>query len=290
MKHFLYILLLCVFVSCKQTKEPTKISEVQPSKLIALFKASNSNYPSISVHRGGKGLVNYPENALETLKYVNDSIVAVYEIDVAQTKDGQLVLLHDNSIDRTTTGSGKLADLTYNELMQFNLKDDHGNETSFKIPLFSEVLEWSVKHNVILTVDIKKTVSQETVINAIKAAKAEDVSIIITYNVEQAMVAYKLAPELLLSVSARNNDEFDRLLAAEIPRNNMLAFTGTRLSEASLFKRLHDNNIVCVLGTLGNLDKSAEAKGDALYRKWKENGVDIIATDRPFEAFKAINN
>ncbi len=70
----------------------------------------------------------------------------------------------------------------------------------------------------------------------------------------------------------------------------MLAFTGTRLSDASLFKRLHDNNIVCMLGTLGNLDKSAEAKGDELYREWKEIGVDIMATDRPFEAFNAINN
>lgn len=289
MKYFLLILTLFVFVSCKQTKEPTQISEVQSSKLIERFKASNSDYPNISVHRGGKGLVNYPENALETLKYVNDSIVAVYEIDIAQTKDGQLVLLHDNSIDRTTTGSGKVGELTYSELKQFNLKDDHGNETTFKIPLFSDVLTWSVKNNVILNIDIKKTVSQETVVKAIRAAKAEDISIIITYNVEEAKTAYNLAPDLLLSVSARNNDEFDRLLAAGIPTKSMLAFTGTRLSDESLFKRLHDNNIVCVLGTLGNLDKSAAAKGDKLYLLWKGQGADILATDRPFEAFKAIN-
>ncbi|SDH28636.1 glycerophosphodiester phosphodiesterase family protein [Winogradskyella thalassocola] len=289
MKYFLLIFTFCALMSCKQSTESTNISEVQPSKLIALFKASNSGYPNISVHRGGKGLVNYPENGLETLKYVNDSIVAVYEVDVAQTKDGQLVLLHDKTIDRTTTGSGKVDELTYDELEQFNLVDDYGNETTFKIPLFSNVLEWCVKHNVILTVDIKKTVSQKVVIDAIKAAKAEDHSIIITYDVEQAVSAYQLAPQLLLSVSARNNDEFERLLDAKIPTENMLAFTGTRLSEESFFKKLHDNNIVCMLGTLGNLDKSAAAKGDTLYRQWKEKGVDIIATDRPFEAFKAIN-
>ena len=44
-----------------------------------------------------------------------------------------------------------------------------------------------------------------------------------------------------------------------------------------------------MLGTLGNLDKSAEVKGEKLYLKWKEDGVDIMATDRPFEAFNAIN-
>ncbi|MBF8149279.1 glycerophosphodiester phosphodiesterase family protein [Winogradskyella sp. F6397] len=290
MKHFLYLLTFCAFICCKNTPTTDNVSEVQPSKLVSLFKASNSDYPNISVHRGGKGLVNYPENSLETLKYVNDSIVAVYEIDVAQTKDGQLVLLHDNSIDRTTTGSGKVNELTYNELKKFNLKDDYGNVTTFKIPLFSEVLNWSVKNNVIITVDIKKSVSHDVVIEAIRKAKAEDVSVIITYDVKEAKTAYQLAPELLISVPARNNDEFDRLLDAGIPTKNMLAFTGTRLSEASLYKTLHDNNIVCMLGTLGNLDKSAEARGDELYVQWKENGADIIATDRPFEAFKAINN
>ena len=290
MKYFLLIFTFCTFISCKQSTETVTSSEIRPSKLISLFKASNSNYPNISVHRGGKGLKNYPENSLETLKYVNDSILAVYEVDVAQTKDRQLVLLHDKTIDRTTTGTGKVDDFTYNELKQFNLVDDHGNETTFKIPLFSDVLAWCVKNNVILTVDIKKTVSQEVVIDAIKSANAEDNSIIITYNVQEARLAYQLAPELLLSVSARNNEEFERLLNAKIPTENMLAFTGTRLSESSLYQRLHDNNIVCMLGTLGNLDKSAAAKGETLYRQWKEKGVDIMATDRPFEAFKAINN
>ena len=289
MKYFLLIFLICASVSCKQSQDQLNTTEVQNSKLLELFKASKTNYPNISVHRGGKGLVNYPENCLETLKYINDSILAIYEIDVAQTKDGKLVLLHDKSIDRTTTGSGKVDALTYAELKIFNLKDDYGNKTNFKIPLFSDVLKWCVKNNVILTIDIKRSVSQESVINAIREAKAEDISIIITYDVAQAKTAYKLAPDLLLSVSARNNEEFDRLLKAEIPTKNMLAFTGTRLSDASLFERLHAEDIVCMLGTLGNLDKSAEAKGDDLYVKWKENGADIMATDRPFEAFKALN-
>ncbi|QNK78697.1 glycerophosphodiester phosphodiesterase family protein [Winogradskyella sp. PAMC22761] len=289
MKYFFLIFVSFSFFSCENLTAQKKTSEIQYSKLIKVFKASENNYPNISVHRGGKGLINYPENSLEVLKYVNDSILAIYEIDVAQTKDGHLVLMHDNSIDRTTTGSGKVSDLTYNELLKFNMVDDYGNETKFKIPLFSEVLTWSKKNNVILTVDIKPSVSPEVVINAIRKAKAEDICIIITYDVEEAKIAYKLAPDLLISVSARNNDEFDRLLEAKIPTKNMLAFTGTRLSDVSLFKRLHDYNIVCMLGTIGNLDKSAEAKGEELYAKWKEMGIDIIATDRPFAAFSTIN-
>jgi glycerophosphoryl diester phosphodiesterase len=289
MKRLLLLVLTLTILGCKDPKVSTGLAKPQ-SKLIEIFKASNSNYPNISVHRGGKGLENYPENCLETLEYVNDSITAIYEIDVAQTRDGQLVLLHDNSIDRTTTGTGLVKDFTYEELRGFSLVDDFGNETSFKIPLFSSVLEWSKANNVILTIDIKRSVSQAIVVEAIRDAKAEDISVIITYDVEQAEMAYKRAPDLLLSVSARNNDEYNRLLEAKIPTENMLAFTGTRLSDSALFQRLHNDDIVCMLGTLGNLDKQAAAKGNDLYKKWKDLGVDVFATDRPFEAYNALNN
>ncbi|MEM9681327.1 MAG: glycerophosphodiester phosphodiesterase family protein [Bacteroidota bacterium] len=276
---------LLFFTSCKNEKQTI----TEQSKLITLFKASRSGYPNISVHRGGKGLMGFPENCLEAIKYVNDSISAIFEIDVAQTKDGKLVLMHDNSIDRTTNGSGSVKNMTYNELRDYNLIDDFGNETTFKIPLFSKVLEWGKANNVVLTVDIKRSVSQESVIKAIREAGAEDVSIIITYDVAQAQSAYTLAPELLLSVTARNQEELDRLLQSGIPTKNMLAFTGTRLSDASLYQSLHEKDIVCILGALGNLDRQAQSRGDHMYMRWYELGADILATDRPFVAYKAIN-
>lgn len=288
MKQVIIFFLLISFLACKESNRYDNDFATNKSKLVEVFKVSNDNYPNISVHRGGKGLLNYPENCLETIQYINDSISAMYEVDVGQTKDGKLVLMHDNSIDRTTTGSGLVKKMTYNKLREFNLIDDFGNKTDFKIPLFSEVLKWCKRKNVILTVDLKRSVSQETIIKAIRSAKAEDVCIIITYDVPQAKAANKLAPDLLLSVSARNNDEFDRLLQAEIPVQNMLAFTGTRLSEPSLYGRLHAEGIVCMLGTFGNLDRQAEARGNKLYKTWQNKGVDILATDRPFEAFNSI--
>jgi glycerophosphoryl diester phosphodiesterase len=280
---------LCIVICFLGCKNETVLNE-KVSKPITEFRFSNNKAPLVSVHRGGKGLKNYPENTLETLQYVNDSINAIYEIDVAKTKDGVLVLMHDNSIDRTTTGTGLVSNLTAKELNAFYLIDDYGNETKFKTPLFSDVLKWSKANNVILTVDIKRSVPQEEVIAAINAEHAENSSIIITYNLEQARSAYRLAPELLLSVSARNVEELNRLLNSEIPTKNMLAFTGTRLSDRSLFKKLHDEDILCMLGTLGNLDKQAKAKGNNLYNKWLDDGIDIIATDRPFAVAKAIKN
>ena len=275
-------------MGCKESEKTNSATNSVDSKLITLFKASNNSYPKISVHRGGKGLRNYPENCLETIKYVRDSINAVFEIDVAQTKDGRLVLLHDNTLERTTTGSGLVKNLTYTALAKFSLVDDYGKKTNFKIPLLSEVLKWCKENNVILTIDVKRGVSLKDIVDSIKKANAEDISIIITYNVEQAKLVYQLAPELLMSVSARNNDEFNRLIKAGIPTKNMLAFTGTRLSKKSLYNKLHANNIVCMLGTLGNLDERAKARGNELYLEWLDLGVDMLATDRPFAVNKTI--
>lgn len=287
MKKIYFILLIGLIVSCKHEKEGDN-SNKSDSKLIQTFEFSSESSPIISVHRGGKSLVNYPENCLETLQYINDSIEAIYEIDVAKTKDEVLVLMHDNTLDRTTTGTDRLTNYTYQELQQFNLVDEFGNETNFKIPTFKEVLLWAKNNKVVLTIDIKRSVAIKNVIAIIRETKAEAISIIITYDIEQAEAAYKLAPDLLLSVSGRNMKEFNRLLASGIPTKNMLVFTGTRLSPDSLYTQIHDKGVKTILGTLGNLDKQAKARGDHLYNQWIAKGIDVIATDRPFDVAKVL--
>lgn len=288
MKHSLLIFTIVCFFSCKKQVVDTLLLTKNDSALLEVFKYSPNSKPIISVHRGGKGIVNYPENCLETLEYINDSIHGIYEIDVAQTKDGILVLMHDNTLERTTTGTDKLTNYTFSQLQQFNLVDDFGNETAFKIPSFKAVLLWAKANNIILTVDVKRSVAIKDVIAIIREVKAEDIAIVITYNMDQAKAAYALAPELLLSVSARNMKEFSRLLESDIPTKNMLAFTGTRLSPDSLFTNIHNKGIKTILGTLGNLDKQANARGDHLYKEWIAKGIDLIATDRPFAVAKVL--
>jgi len=283
-----YLVAICFAMCVFTCKTNTRTEDAKESFLLSTFRFTTNNAPQISVHRGGKGIKGYPENCLETLKLVNDSISGIFEIDIAKTKDGKLVLMHDNTIDRTTTGSGLIKNRTYNELLGFDLVDDFGDATRFKVPLFSEVLKWSKANNVVLSVDIKRSVPQEDVLKLIQQMDVQNQVIVITYSIEQAQDAYRLAPEMMLSVSARNDTEFDRLLNSGIPTKNMIAFTGTRLSNPSLYKRLHDNDILTILGTLGNLDKRAKARGDNLYNEWLQLGADILATDRPFAVAKAL--
>ncbi|MFD2550995.1 glycerophosphodiester phosphodiesterase family protein [Bizionia sediminis] len=288
-----YLLIIGTFIlcSCQHTTKQSRQQQAPKlvnSTLLETLKYQPHATPIISVHRGGVGLPNYPENCLETMQYVHDSIVAVFEIDIAKTKDNVLVLMHDNSLERTTTGTGKLANYNYQELQAFYLKDDFGQITNFKIPTFQAVLKWAVANQAILTVDIKRGVDVAQVIHAIRTLKAENNSVIITYDVAQSKKAHQLAPELLLSVSARNQQELDWLLESNIPTKNMLAFTGTRLSDTSLYRNIHTQGIKTMLGTLGNLDKQAASKGDSLYVTWHKMGIDMFATDRPFEAASAL--
>ncbi|MFC7443879.1 Glycerophosphoryl diester phosphodiesterase [Mesoflavibacter sp. HG96] len=292
LNKILLVVILLLGYSCKQNNSTasTQVNPKSKSILLEKFAYTKSDTTIISVHRGGKGLKNYPENCLETIKYIKDSINAIFEIDIAQTKDSILVLMHDNSLDRTTTGTGKLTNYTYKELQNYNLVDDFGNITNYKIPTLTSVLEFAKTHNIVLTLDKKRSVDYSAIVKLIDQLQAQDQVVLITYDIKQATQAYQLAPNLLLSVSARNSNELDWLLNSKIPTQNMLAFTGTRLSSDSLYQAIHKIGVKTILGTLGNLDKQAQAKSDTLYKYWKSKGIDVIATDRPFEVAKALQN
>ena len=84
---------------------------------------------------------SYPENSLDAIKSIMKMGGDVVEIDVQRTKDGVLILMHDGTLDRTSTGKGKIADFTWKELRQLRLKDAQGNPTRHKIPTLEQVLK-----------------------------------------------------------------------------------------------------------------------------------------------------
>lgn len=248
----------------------------------------NSEKGLISAHRAGKGLRNYPENALETIQHLHAKGIVVFEIDIIGTADDELMLFHDDHLERLTNGTGKIQGLSSAQLQEYLLVDDFDNYTKIKIPFLRDVLDWGFKNNVYYMIDFKRSANYEKTIALIRDYGMENQCILISYNNAQATKLHKLAPEMLISVSARNLSELDRILSTGIPQEKMVAFTGTRLSEQSLYDRLNEMGIPVILGTLGNLDNMAAARGDHLYKEWRDRGVHIFATDRPMDAFNAL--
>ena len=251
------------------------------------FKWRADRKPMVSAHRGGP-TVGFPENALETFDYVLSHTPAIIEFDVELTKDSVLILMHDNTLSRTTSGYGKVSDHTWEEIRQLRLRDPDGNLTDYRVPTLKEALAWS-KGKTILTVDVKQNVPFELVVKEIEATATVPNAAVITYNIEDAKKVHALNPYLMLSVTIRNIEEMERVETSGIPWQNIIAFTGLSERNPEFNKQLHQRGVFTILGVLGNLDKKAVVRGDELYIEYVNNGADILATDRPIEAGKILN-
>lgn len=96
----------------------------------------------IMAHRGNTGKSSIPENSVAAIEEcVKSGAVDVVEIDPRVTKDGKIIIMHDDSIDRTTNGTGKVADLTYSQIQQYFLKLADGTITKHKVPTLEEILK-----------------------------------------------------------------------------------------------------------------------------------------------------
>lgn len=238
--------------------------------------------PLISAHRGGPE-PGFPENAIETFERSASKQPLVIECDIALSKDSVLVMMHDDKLDRTTSGKGLLSNHTLKELRSLYLKDNEGKKTVFRIPTLDEVLKWG-RGKVIFTLDIKRGVPLDLVIDAVKRNAAAPYTVIITYSASQAAQVHQIAPELMISASIKTTDDLVRLNDYGIPDNRLVAFVGVSEPTSELYRELHDHGIMCIIGTMGNLDNQAKVRGDDLYYKLIERGADIISTDRHNEA------
>ncbi|MDN5215338.1 glycerophosphodiester phosphodiesterase family protein [Fulvivirgaceae bacterium BMA12] len=280
-----WIIFLIICFSCQKDKSRV-IQSYSTTNAKEFFKWKPDRSPLISAHRGGPS-PGFPENCLETFENTLSHVPALIECDVNISKDGYLVMMHDDKVDRTTDGTGYVDGLSLAQLQQLKLKDNEGNITDFKIPTLKQVLEWA-KGKALVSIDAKRGVPFDKVIRLIEETGAEENVTIIVYNVENAIEVHRLNPSLMLSMTIRNKDELLRVKKAGIPMENVIAFTGVRLLDESHYNMLHREGIFCILGTLGNLDKRAEKRGDDIYLSFIKKGVDILATDRPVAAARAI--
>lgn len=246
--------------------------------------------PSISVHRGGRFLAGYPENAIETFQYISQQLPfppLIIECDVNMSSDSVLFLLHDQTLDRTTTGKGIARQTDWASIKRYNLKDDYGIVTRYKPPPLDHVLDWAFRE-VQLSLDIKLGVPVSKVVKMIREHEALSYVSVITYNYQDALEAYLTDPKIRLSVNIRNEEELERYLNGPFRKENLMAFTGLTERSPSLYKKIKCSGMKVIVGTIGNLDKRAAVKGHYIYSNLYKAGADILATDRPIAVYNAL--
>ncbi|MCZ4244498.1 glycerophosphodiester phosphodiesterase family protein [Pedobacter punctiformis] len=288
-QRLIILALLFAFASCKQEEGVHHyISFKNTSELYKFLNWTPERFPLISAHRGGP-MPGFPENCIETFDHATTYNPVIIEFDVAFSKDSVMVVMHDDNLDRTSTGKGPIGNYTYEELKNFNLKDNEGNETKFKIPTLDSVLNWS-KGKVLLTIDLKRGVPYAKVIEKVKQYKAESNSIIITYTANQAQEVHQLEPDLMISASVQKRSELKRLNSLGIPNNRIVAFVGVSAPGKDFYKYLHDKSITTILGTMGNIDQSAKSSpAKMVYYHLVNNGADILSGDNLPQAAEQLN-
>jgi glycerophosphoryl diester phosphodiesterase len=257
-----------------------------PEGLQQLFAPDGDALPLVSAHRGGAAK-DYPENCLATFEHTLRHCWAMLEIDPRYTKDRVLVLHHDPALERTTNGTGRVADHTFEELKQLRLKDLDGRLTEHRIPTLDEALEWA-RGKAILVLD-NKGVPIEDLVRKIEEHRAEAYAMLIVYSAADIAKCHALNKNIMMEVMMGNRRLFEAFDKTGVPWANVVAFVGhTPPQEAGLCEEIHARGARCMAGTSRNIDlrflRGQVADMELLepdYRALLKLGVDVIETDIP---------
>lgn len=257
-----------------------------PASLSAFFDCLRERGQTVvAAHRGGPS-PGFAENSIETFGNTMRTAPALLEIDISETRDGVLVLMHDDQLDRTTTGEGLVRETTLGELQALQLEDEDGRVLDARPPTLREALDWA-RGRTILELDVKRGVSYEDVVAEVRAANAADRVIFITYSVPAAIRVHRLAPELMISTSIESEADLTELERANIDLTRVLAWTGIEEPNSALYVALAERGVEAMFGTLGgrdSWDNRFESAGDDQYADFADAGLQLISTDRPAQA------
>jgi glycerophosphoryl diester phosphodiesterase len=166
--------------------------------------------PICIAHRGFSGIA--PENTLFAFQKAIDLKPDAFELDVHLSKDGQLIVIHDDTVDRTTNGKGKIIDLTLAELKQLDAGSWFDSKyAGERIPTLAEALDLA-KDKIDVMVELKATGTPEKAVPLIEQFGIVDQVVIFSFNSELLKIAKSMNPNLsmlhLLWVKPEEKDTF----------------------------------------------------------------------------------
>ena len=286
--------------SCEKNEVEIETPEEEPlvEKIIQNIKTPSDSMVLVAAHRGD--WLNYPENSLAAIQGCIDMGIDIVEIDIRITKDNHLILLHDQSLERTTTGTGKVYYYTLEQLKQFYLKDRFGNVTTEQIPTLQEALEVA-KDKIVVTIDKHENL-EDDIIEIVREAKMLNQSLIIGFEdysttkqlYHSALDSIFYTPAVHKTIQDIDSyvDEFTSMLSPSI-----FAFWYSSSDSESFNKipSVKKESRVWVSTTdanqcAGHTDEVSAIDPDAGWGWVIDNGANIIMTDTPEELLRYLKH
>lgn len=234
----------------------------------------------VQAHRGGPR-PGYAENAISTFERSIEDGAVFLEMDVARTQDGVLVLMHDDTVDRTTTGTGRVDEMTLEEFQALRLVDETGQALDEAPPTFAEALA-ALDGIGIAQVDLKD-ITLDQAISGLEEGGAIDRAVLITYSLDDAIAAHRRAPGLMVSAGLFSQADFDRLREEGVDLTRIVAWLGLGSGEPEFDAWLAGQGIETSFG-----DFRAEAAGTADYLEMSDNGAEVISVNDVEAAARAL--
>lgn len=277
--HLALLVSVIVFNGCTEQPADRDIAvQIPPSSFAGinlgryLDCAREQQVTLLQAHRAGDR-AGAPENSLAAIDASLADGAVFFEIDVAKTADNVLVLMHDDTLERTTTGTGPLAAQTYRQLADLKLVDVDGIITDEKIPTLRAALD-HLKGRGIAQIDRKRSVSFEEIAREVEAASASDRVVFITYSLEDAIAVHRRLPEAMVSTGIRATTDVDRLRAAGVDFTRITAWLGLGSGDPELDTALGELGIETSFG-----DFRSEQTGSVDYRLLARRGAEVISVD-----------
>ena len=286
------LLVVLALVGCETQQTPAPVAAplqtIAPANIAEFFDCVRTGDGAlIAAHRGGPA-PGFAENSIETFENTFKQVPALMEIDVAILADGALALMHDERVERTTNGRGRVDSYTLQELQRLRLEDETGAVLDARPPSLKEALDWA-NGKTILELDVKRGTPMERVVEAVREAGAENRVIIITYSAEDAITAHRLEPKLMISAPVYGQRDLQRLVDADFDLSRLLAWTGNSEPNSELNVTLAERGVEAIFGTNSEWDRRFEREGDTGYAAFADTGIAVLSTDRPEAAYRALD-
>ncbi|GGH17760.1 glycerophosphodiester phosphodiesterase family protein [Sphingobacterium alkalisoli] len=249
----------------------------QSTRLLAKLEQKNLHF---AAHRGSHQ--QFPENSVPAIQEAISLGITIVELDVRSTKDGVLILMHDKTVDRTTTGKGKVSELTYAEIQQLQLRETpQGIASKYHIPTLQEALGLC-KGKIILDIDFKEERKEyiAQTYELIANEGMEDEVLFFLYDHQEMEQVYRLNPKITLFPRARSMKDISEILQS---KRTHIIHIDESFDAVEQLAALRSQGVYLWINSLGEMDKQAAEKGSAVYQSFlkKYPYVTIIQTDNP---------
>lgn len=272
-------------------------AQSRAEKILREIRNPKSDYVVVIAHRSDWR--HHPENSLAAMDSAIAMGVDMVEIDVQRTADGVLICNHDATLDRTTTGKGKIREINYEQIKPLFLRTKSG-VTEHRIPTLAEALDLC-KDRVLINIDKGYNYYDQILEMLLERDMVEQV--VIKGSKKPATVAKQFAKHKsnmlympIINYTSKKWEKhaplFDAYLSSDIPTIAYeICWDGTLKGERKIFNRVLNSGAKLWVNTLwgsicggdkrGFTDNRAIGNEAKVYGKLLSFGVTMIQTDRP---------